>query len=347
MFDISLFYYQLKFKRTFNLAHGSRDFTELVYVKISDGKNSGLGEIALPPYLGVTVEHVVNFFRNLDIQSNILSDHNSLMAFLNNIAKTCLPGLAGLDMALHDLLGKKVKLPVYRFYSLSAALNKSTMITLSPTNGDQMKQYFDENPDAEFYKIKFSNDKEKELIKSYREISDKPFGVDVNEGWNNKERAIELVHFLQESGVVFIEQPFPKARIKEQEWLFERSDLPLIADESFQKKDDLDEVGKYFHGINIKLMKCGGILPAFNILKAAKDKKLKILVGCMSESSAGISAAAQLASMVDWIDLDGPILTANDPVNGILEGIELNFNNKPGLGIEFRSADELKLEKLL
>ena len=159
--------------------------------------------------------------------------------------------------------------------------------------------------------------------------------VDVNQGWYDKNKALEMINWLSERNVLFVEQALNKNNFDDMAWLTERSPIPTIADESMQGLSDMEKIVGCFNGINLKLMKCTGLFEALRIIKFAKERKLKINIGCMSESSCGIAAAAQLMGLADWIDLDGPLLIKNNPFRGITYAKgELMINNKPGTGAE-------------
>ena len=173
-----------------------------------------------------------------------------------------------------------------------------------------------------------------QMIDLIRNYTDKPISVDVNQGWTEKEKALEEIYWLKERGVVYVEQPMPKESTMDMEWLSQHSPLPTIADEAVQRLTDLFELKNYFHGVNIKLMKCTGIREGYPMAKIAKSLGLKVMIGCMTESSCGIAAAAQLAPLADWVDLDGHFLLANDPFEGLSfnEGV-VQLSQLNGLGI--------------
>ena len=183
-------------------------------------------------------------------------------------------------------------------------------------------------------KVKLGGDHDRQMIDLIRDYTDKPMSVDVNQGWMQKEKALEEIYWLKERGVVYVEQPMPKESIMDMEWLSQHSPLPTIADEAAQRLTDLFELKNCYHGVNIKLMKCSGIREGYLMAKLAKSLGLKVMIGCMTESSCGIAAAAQLASLADWVDLDGHFLLANDPFEGLSfnEGV-VQLSQLNGLGV--------------
>jgi L-alanine-DL-glutamate epimerase-like enolase superfamily enzyme len=184
-------------------------------------------------------------------------------------------------------------------------------------------------------KIKIGTQNDRNLISTIRKITAKKIIADANQGWKEKEEALELIQFLKEEGVVLVEQPMNKNDLAGHEWLKERSPLPIFADESLQRLSDFDRIKNSFHGINIKLMKCTGIREAYALIKKGRSENMQIMLGCMTETSCAISAAAQLAPLADYADLDGNLLIKNDPFIGLsYSDGRIMVNDLPGLGVE-------------
>jgi len=175
---------------------------------------------------------------------------------------------------------------------------------------------------------------DREVMDAVRSAADVPLYVDANQGWKEKSLALDNIHWLKEHGVVFVEQPMPVDMKDEMAWLKEKSPLPIVGDESIQRLTDIEHADEFYHGINIKLVKSTGLNEGFKMAQLAKEKDLKVMLGCMSESSCLISAAFQLASLADWIDLDGNLDVTNDPYHGIetVNGKLIN-NHVPGIGL--------------
>jgi L-alanine-DL-glutamate epimerase-like enolase superfamily enzyme len=183
--------------------------------------------------------------------------------------------------------------------------------------------------------VKLGSENDKEIISTIRQHTDKPLFIDVNQGWSDKYFALDMISWLADQNVILIEQPLPKENIRDSNWLIERSPLPIIADEAVQVLGDLEKIKDLYSGVNIKLMKAGGIRQAYRMMKEAKDLHLKIMIGCMTETSCAITAASHLSPLADWVDLDGVALISNDLFTGMLikSGV-VTIPNLPGLGVE-------------
>ncbi len=340
--------YSLRFKHPFGLAYGSRTTTEVVYVQIESDDFIGYGEAALPPYLNETQASVIAFLNKAVI---ILKDYNlpfsmeeiimaiDAISANNNAAKACI------DIALHDLLGKSLNKPVYELLGLTKPKAKNTSVTISIGKLNLIPEKLKELEEYKILKIKLGNKNDKEIIQCIRKYTDKPLVVDVNQGWADKYVALEMIEWLSNNNVLFIEQPLAKDKYDDMAWLNERSPITTIADESMLRFSDMDKISGCFKGINLKLMKCTGLFEAIKIINHAKQKGLRINIGCMSESSCGISAAAQLMESADWIDLDGPLLIKNNPFTGVefSEG-KLQLNNIVGTGAMLASKELIFME---
>jgi L-alanine-DL-glutamate epimerase-like enolase superfamily enzyme len=251
---------------------------------------------------------------------------------------------AAIDIALHDWHSKAQNISVHSFLKInSSPLSEGEgqgerlpfcTFTIGFDTDEIIKQKIKEATDFTILKIKLGTSNDKKFVKTIRTFTDKPICVDVNQGWKNADEALDMISFLKENNCLFVEQPLPKNLIEEQKKLFKKSPLPIIADEALQTLDDLMVLKDFYHGINVKLMKCGGISKAKELIEVASQYNLKILIGCMSESSCGVSAAAQLSSLANWVDLDGPLLISNDPYTGVnYSDGKILLSDKSGLGI--------------
>ncbi len=325
----------LRFKHPFRIASGMRAETPVVFVELQYEHITGFGEAALPPYLKGTQETVASFFSRIAFkETHHPAETEPLIEFVNGIDENNYPAKAAIDMALHDLKGKLLKKPCYELFNLDKKNTPVTTYTIGMGEPKEIIKKIKESGDFPLLKIKLGGKNDKETIRILRNETDKSFCVDVNQGWNEKELALDLIFYLKENGAVFIEQPLDKKMKDDGLWLKEKSPLPLIADESVQGIDDIEKIKDSFHGINIKLMKCGGMREALRMIEKARGYGLKIMIGCMSESSCGVSAAAQLTPLADWADLDGPLLISNDPFRGIeFEKGKIILSQKPGIGI--------------
>ncbi len=328
----------LFFKRPFKIAHGTRASTPIVIIQLEHAGYIGYGEASLPPYLGESHESVLAFLKKAAL---ILKDKkdpaavSSLLQEIDLIAPGNTAAKASIDIALHDLNGKLWDKSCWQLFNADKNAAPFSTYTLGLDEPAVIRQKIEEGQDFKILKVKLNGEDDKAVITTIRSMSDKPIAIDVNQGWKNKEEALEMIHWLKDKNVLFIEQPLAKNSLDDAHWLFEKSPLPLYADESIQRYDDIDKVKDCFHGINIKLMKCTGMHEAFKMIQKARTLKLKVLIGCMSETSCAISAAAQLSPFADHADLDGSFLMKNDLFNGItFNNGKITLNDKPGIGVE-------------
>ena len=327
--------YRLRFRRPFTIATGTRDGTDIVIVALHHGSLTGYGEASLPPYLGVDDTMVRDFLSNVDLHRFTPEDPDGFLDQAASIRPRIMPALAALDMAVHDLSGKHEDLPCSQLFGTGKRISVPTCYTLSMADAGDLDAALGQAAAYDMLKVKAGGPGDRAWLDTVASRSGKPYCVDANQGWTDRNQVLDLLHHLHETGAVFVEQPMPVQQDEDMLWLKATSPLPLVADESLQDAEDLDRVQDCFHGINVKLMKCGGIRPAAKLIRDARNADLKVLVGCMSESSCGVAAAAVLAPMADWADLDGPLLVENDPFEGIgYQGGMLHTSGLPGLGIK-------------
>jgi len=327
--------YNLELKHTFTVAGFSRKTTPVILTKIEYDGLVGYGEASMPPYLGESQESVSKFLNKLKLDQftdpfrldEILSYVDAIDTG-NGAAKACV------DIALHDLIGKIVKQPLYKLWGLNPDKTPNTSFTIGIDTPEVVKEKTREALDFKVLKVKLGGGNDKEMIESIRSITDVPLYVDVNQGWKDKQEALDLIHWLKEKGIVFIEQPMPKANIDEIAWLTQNSPLPIIADEAFQRISDIPKFKGVYSGINIKLMKSTGLREAHKMITIARALDMKVMIGCMTETSCAVTAAAQLSPLVDWADLDGNILISNDKFDGIkIVNGKVTLPQRPGIGI--------------
>lgn len=325
---------ELKLRHAFNLARNSRTTTPDVLVQLEYDGIVGYGEASMPPYLGESIESVTKFLGNLDLgQFNDPFRIEEILSYVDGTAPDNRAAKASVDIALHDLLGKIMGQPWYKIWGLSPEKTPNTSFTIGIDKADVVRQKVDEAAPYKVIKVKMGLDNDKELVEIIRSKTDKPLCVDANQGWTDKEKALDMCHWLKERGCMFVEQPFDKKMIDETAWLRERSPLPIIADEFCQRIPDVMRAYQVYDGINIKLMKSTGLHEAYKMAVLAKSLGMKLMIGCMTETSCAISAAAQLAPMADWVDLDGNLLIANDSFYGVkvVDG-KITLTDKPGIG---------------
>ena len=245
-------------------------------------------------------------------------------------------GKAAVDIALHDLVGKIMKQPWYRIWGLNPALAPSTTFTIGIDTADVVRQKTRECADRfNILKVKVGLDNDKEMISTIREVTNLPIAVDANQGWKYRQQAMDMIFWLKEQGIVMVEQPMPKEKLDDIAWVTEHSPLPVFADESIQRLKDVEGLKGAFTGINIKLMKCTGMREAWKMLNTARALGMKVMVGCMTETSCAVSAAAQLSPAVDFADLDGNLLISNDRFSGVeVVGGKLTLPDRPGIGLK-------------
>ena len=333
--QLSFFPYELKLRHAFNLARYSRTTTPDVQVQLSYDGIVGYGEASMPPYLGESVESVTKFLSSLDLeQFNDPFKIEDILSYVDSVAPNNRAAKASIDIALHDLLGKIMGQPWYKIWGLDPAKTPNTSFTIGIDTAEVVRQKVKEAAPYKVLKVKMGLDNDKETIEVIRSMTNVPFCVDANQGWKNKEEALELCNWLKEKGCLFVEQPFDKAMIDETAWLRERSPLPLFADEAFQRLPDIPKFKVVYDGLNIKLMKSTGMHEAYKMVVLAKALGMKVMIGCMTETSCAVTAAANLSPLVDFADLDGNLLIANDRFSGMtVENGKITLHDIPGIGI--------------
>ena len=241
---------------------------------------------------------------------------------------------AALDIALMDWVGKKFGVPLYRYFGLDKNAMPVTTYSIGIDKPDLVRAKVREAEAFPVLKVKVGLHSDEEMIAAVRSVTDKPLRVDANEGWGDKEEAVRKIAWLEKQGVEFVEQPMPAHMLEETAWVKMRSALPLIADEACRHPADIPKLVGVYDGVNIKLMKCGGLQEAFRMIQIARALQLKVMLGCMIESSVGVAAAAHLAPLADYADLDGNLLIANDPFTGLgMDRGKILLPEAPGLGV--------------
>ena len=327
--------YELKLRHAFNLAKNQRTTTPGVQVQIEYDGLIGYGEASMPPYLGESVQSVTEFLGKLDLSR--FSDPfriEDIHAYMDSVAPANRAAKASVDIALHDLTGKIMGQPWYKIWGLNPDNTPNTSYTISyQPDPAEMQREIDECAPFRVVKVKMGVGHDKEIVEALRRTSDVPICVDANQGWSDKEHALEMCHWLAERNCLFVEQPMPKEMIDETAWVRERSPLPIVADEFLQRLPDVQRAHGAYDAINIKLMKSTGMHEAYKMAVLARALGMKVMLGCMTETSCAVSAASQLAPMVDWADLDGNLLIANDIFDGakIVDG-KVIIPDRPGIG---------------
>jgi L-Ala-D/L-Glu epimerase len=327
--------YELHLKHVFTLASSSRTTTPVMLTEISYDDYTGYGEASMPPYLGESHQTATEFLSKVDLSqfdSPFLIE--DILTYVENIAPGNYAAKASVDIALHDLTGKIMDQPWHRIWGLNPQKTPITSFTIGIDKPEVVRLKVKEASQFKILKVKLGQGNDKEMIESVRSETNKPICVDVNQGWKNKKEALEMIFWLKDQGVEFVEQPMSKSAVEDIKWLTKRSPLPVMADEAFQTIHDFSKIQGVYSGVNIKLMKCGGLRSAYSMIKMARALDMKVMIGCMTETSCAVSAAAQLSPLVDWADLDGNLLIDNDIYDGVKvnEG-KITLNDRPGIGI--------------
>jgi L-alanine-DL-glutamate epimerase-like enolase superfamily enzyme len=328
--------FTLELKHAFGVAVNTRKTTAVVLSEIEYDGIIGYGEASMPPYLGESHESVQKFLSKVDLgrfadpfQMEEILQYVDGIDVNNRAAKACV------DIALHDLVGKLMSQPWYKIWGFDASRAPETSFTIGIDTKEVVLEKMKETDPFNVIKVKIGvKESDKMMIETVRSKTNKPLTVDANQGWTDKQYALDMAHYLKEKGALFLEQPMPKEMRDDIAWVTERSPIPIIGDESVQRLPDVRKAYGAYHGINIKLMKCTGMREAHKMLTLARALDMKVMIGCMTETSCAISAAAQLSPMMDWADLDGNLLIKNDIFTGVkVRDGKIVLIDKPGIGI--------------
>lgn len=330
----------LPMRHPFTIAHGTTTVQHNLLVELSDGGHTGYGEGASShAYAEYTAGGMRTALEKISpfIESATFEKPEQLWDLVVPILGHNRFALCALDEAVHDLWGKRLGQPVWKLWGLELGRVPKSDYTIGIDPIEKMVAKLNEFPGWPIYKIKLGTDHDIEIVRALRRHTDAIFRIDANTAWT-AEQTIAFAPELKALGVEFIEQP-----LKADDWtgmkrVFAECALPVIADESCQKEEDVDRCAGFFHGINIKLTKAGGLTPARRMITEARRLGLKIMVGCMNESSVGISAIGMLLPLLDYVDMDGALLIANDIAEGVyLEKGVAVFPDRPGNGVQMLS----------
>ncbi len=335
---LTYFPYELRLAHTFTVSSYTRTTTPDVQVEIEYDGFTGYGEASMPPYLGHTVESVCNFLAKVNLEQ--FADPfciEDILAYVDSLSDGDAPAKAAIDIALHDLVGKLIGLPLYKIWGYNKEKTPNTTFTIGIDTPDVVREKTKECADKfKILKVKVGLENDVEMINTIREITQLPLAVDANQGWKDKYKAIDEINWLAENGIVMVEQPMPITQLDDIAWLTERSPVPIFADESIQRLKDIPAIKGAFSGINIKLMKCTGLLEARKMITYGRAEGMKIMVGCMTETSCATTAAAHFSPAVDFCDLDGNLLIAKDADRfkgmTVVDG-KVTLPDGPGLGL--------------
>jgi L-alanine-DL-glutamate epimerase-like enolase superfamily enzyme len=327
--------YDLQLKHVFTIASNSRTSTPVVLTRIEFDGIKGFGEASMPPYLGESHETVLKFLSSVNLSQFtdpfLMED---ILAYVDKIAPGNQAAKASVDIALHDLVGKLTGQPWFRLWGLNPAKTPFTSFTIGIDTPEVIRQKVAEAEMYKVLKVKLGAGTDREIINTIRLATDKPLCVDANQGWKDRNYAMDMINWLKDKNVLFVEQPMPKNQPDDIAWLTQNSALPVIADEAVQTVDDLLSAKGVYSGINIKLMKCGGMRAAYKMAQVARLLGMKVMIGCMTETSCAVSAAAQLSPLADWADLDGNLLINNDCYEGMkISGGKITLSPLTGIGV--------------
>jgi len=315
---LRLYEFDLPLRHVFTISRGSVAVQKTLIVDLEHRDLHGYGEATTNPYYGATVENMAAAL--IGVQSEIErwspSDPAAFWDALHPALDEQPFAHCALDQAAHDLWGKAAGKPVYRLWGLSLDRLPVSNYTIGIDTIDQMIAKLDEYPGWPVYKIKLGTPHDLEIVRQLRRHTDAVFRVDANCGWTADE-TLRNARELRDLNVEFIEQPLPADAAEEMRRVAAECVLPVIADESCGVPADVVRCHGRFHGINIKLVKCGGLTPARRMIAQARRLGLKVMVGCMTESTVGISAIAQLLPQLDYVDMDGAVLLAQDIATGV------------------------------
>jgi L-Ala-D/L-Glu epimerase len=340
MIQLSYKKINLPFTHPFRISKGMKTHQPTLIVRLDYFGKTGYGEAPAITYYDITVEKMIEDLeaKRAFVEKFSLSDPERYWHYLHHLFPNNPFLVCALDMAAWDIYGKMKKKPLYQLWDLDIAKAPLTDFTIGIDTEEMMLQKMAERP-WPIYKVKVGFDGDMEILAAMRKATDAPFRVDANAGWT-LEQALEKIPIMKTLGVEFVEQPLAKDNWDGMKILYEKSSLPLMADETCVRESDVEKCKNFFHGINIKLTKCSGITPARRMIEKARELDLKVMIGCMNESSIGSAAIAQLAPMLDYVDMDGPLLLAEDFATGVnFDNGKIIYTQEYGLGVEVARWD--------
>ena len=326
--------FELPFTHPFTISKGTKTHQPTLIVELDHFGIKGYGEAPAINYYNITVEKMIEDLeaKRLFLEKFTFTDPERYWHYLHHLFPANPFLVCALDMAGWDIFGKLKRKQLHELWGLDSTAAPLTDFTIGIDSVEKMVAKMKERP-WPIYKIKVGSADDIEMVTAIRNNTDAVLRVDANAGWTLEE-ALQKIPLLKKLGVEFVEQPLAKDDWEGMKLLYQQSELPLIADESCVSAADVKKCHGFFHGINIKLTKCSGLTPARNMIEEAKSLGLKVMVGCMNESSVGTAAIAQLAPMLDFVDMDGPLLLASDVASGVsFDFGKIVYNSQPGLGI--------------
>jgi L-alanine-DL-glutamate epimerase-like enolase superfamily enzyme len=331
---------RLTLRERWTIARGSTTVAENVFVELEQDGVVGRGEAAPSARYGETVESTLE---TIEAARSLFAgaDPWQFADLQQRVAALCEGQTAAkcaLDTALMDWVTQRLGVPLYRFYGLDPQRMLVTSLSIGIDTPEVLERKIEAAAEFPILKIKLGGGNDEEVMATVRSMTGKVVRVDANEGWRTKEEAVDKINWLATQNVEFVEQPMPAEALEDLHWVKERVSLPIVADENVKTAADIPRLAGLFDGINIKLMKSGGVQEAMRMIHVARAVGLKIMLGCMVESSLAITAAAHLCPLVDWADLDGNLLISDDPYRGVrVEKGRLVLPDGPGLGVVARA----------
>lgn len=333
--------YNLPFRHPFTISKGTKTHQPALVVELEHRGVTGYGEAPAIAYYNIPVEKMIEDLerKKMMVEKFAFTGPERYWHYLHHLYPQNNFLVCALDMAAWDMFGKLSRQPLYKLWQLDPAKAPLTDYTIGIDTIDKMVAKMKEKP-WPIYKIKLGTPEDIAIVTALRQHTNAILRIDANAGWTVEE-ALEKIPQLAALGVEFIEQPLAKDNWEGMKILFERSSLPLIADEACVVQEDVEKCYQHFHGINIKLTKCSGITPARFMIEKARSLGMKVMAGSMNESSIGTAAIAHLAPLLDYVDMDGPLLLKEDIAKGIeFDNGKVVFSGQPGLGIEFTDVYE-------
>jgi L-alanine-DL-glutamate epimerase-like enolase superfamily enzyme len=332
---LCLHQFDLPLRHVFTISRGSLTVQTTLIVELIDGPWHGYGEATTNPYYHASLENMTSALESVReaIEAAPLDDPAEFWAAMQPALAEQPFALCALDQAAYDLWGKRRGQPVYRLWGLTLENLPPSNYTIGIDDPEKMVAKLREFPDWPIYKIKLGTDRDLEIVRQLREHTEAVFRVDANCGWT-ADQTLRNAEQLRELNVEFIEQPLPADCWQDMKRVYRDCVLPVIADESCITEGDVERCQEHFHGVNIKLVKCGGLTPARRMIARAHQLGMRAMVGCMTESTVGISAIAQLLPLLDYVDMDGAVLLARDIASGVkVERGICHYPDENGTGV--------------
>ena len=326
--------YDLTLTHPFTISRGSVATKTVVITEIEQDGIVGLGEAAPISRYGESAQTVKEFLGRLDLSG--FRDPFAVDDILGSLAalgEGNTAARASVDLALHDWIGKKLGIPLCRYWGLDGAKAPVSSFTIGIDEPEVIEAKVKEAEEYPILKVKLGTDRDEAIMRAIRRATTKPIRVDANEGWTTRDEALRKILWLEGEGVEFVEQPMPAQDLVDTTWVRERVHIPLIADENCVRAHDVPALVGAFDGVNLKLMKSTGLREGLQLIHTARSCGLSVMIGCMIETSLAITAAAHLSPLADYADLDGSVLTSNDPFDGVrLDHGRLLLPDRPGIG---------------